>query len=542
MDTNEIHLLNKAIKSSSVCEDDHDHNQKPPDIIFTKFEKHLGHRFIHQGLLGEGTYGCVFKVVDKKTPLPFKFMALKVQDHNDTEWVYYLREVEALLELQEHPNIVEIKEFGYSRKDGSYRWILMEYLPNDGVTIMQKWSYKKRLMSIPFIAFHILSALDYMHKKNIVHRDIKPANILIDYHDSISNNSNSANNEHSQFDIRLCDFGISKSITLPELTGLVCTLNYRPPELLTPSLMYHKYNSKIDIWSLGVTLLNILLGSNCFYCNTIDEMIKILASVFGSSFFQKQIMEESPIGLEGYIESHGIIISNEIESLDRTVYDLLVKMLVIDPTQRCNAEELLKHRLFTSFKEIDMSTRHRQLYTAHYNKNVQNEKFDERRFRYFTLNEYFKILKWTTRILKQFKAAKMSLLNCLQIIDWWICSLNQKPSKKVLYLNVCACIQLATSYNQICGIIYADIQSETSSIFTETELSCTIGDLLTKLDFRLSKFYKELDSKSCPLAHGSYKEILRWFLQHKNITDNYKMANEQSSIFSFCCCSEPRII
>merc|ERR1719174_1634413 len=103
----------------------------------------------------------------------------------------------------------------------------------------------------------LLEALKYLHEHKYVHRDLKSSNILIT----------------DRFCVKLADFGLARSISSPifsnsrdcestnEFTNKVVTLWYRPPELLLGST---RYDEKVDIWSSGCILAELLLGKAIF--------------------------------------------------------------------------------------------------------------------------------------------------------------------------------------------------------------------------------------------------------------------------------------
>jgi calcium-dependent protein kinase len=97
-----------------------------------------------------------------------------------------------------------------------------------------------------------------MHKRNIVHRDIKPENILLE--------SKDLNN----FNLKLTDFGFAKFYD-PREGGLVDTLGsplYMAPEIVKKV----KYDTKVDIWSLGVLSYILLSGKPPFGGRSKEEI------------------------------------------------------------------------------------------------------------------------------------------------------------------------------------------------------------------------------------------------------------------------------
>lgn len=90
-----------------------------------------------------------------------------------------------------------------------------------------------------------LSALEYLHTRSrpIIHRDIKPANILVYYR----------NEGASYLHVKLSDFGLAKQGTPNTHCG---SKMYTAPEIIR----VHKYTSAVDVWSLGVVILELAHG------------------------------------------------------------------------------------------------------------------------------------------------------------------------------------------------------------------------------------------------------------------------------------------
>ena len=86
-----------------------------------------------------------------------------------------------------------------------------------------------------------LQALEYLHSNSITHRDIKPENILVE-------------SRTPTLHIRLADFGLSNNTTA--LRTFCGTALYAAPEISSKGL----YSNTVDIWSLGVVILQLLVG------------------------------------------------------------------------------------------------------------------------------------------------------------------------------------------------------------------------------------------------------------------------------------------
>eukprot|EP00581_Thalassiosira_minuscula_P008281 CAMPEP_0183701868 /NCGR_PEP_ID=MMETSP0737-20130205/104_1 /TAXON_ID=385413 /ORGANISM="Thalassiosira miniscula, Strain CCMP1093" /LENGTH=414 /DNA_ID=CAMNT_0025928361 /DNA_START=176 /DNA_END=1420 /DNA_ORIENTATION=+ len=155
------------------------------------------------------------------------------------------------------------------------------------------------------IILSLLSAVSYLHSKDIVHRDIKPENILFA----------EAENEESQ--IKLIDFGLSTRHPpqCKPLTAVVGTSYYMAPELLRGS-----YGRSCDIWSVGVVAYTMLFGRPPFNGQTNDII------------FEK--IRRGEFNLEHSSLWNGV---------GRDAKDFIRCLLVMDPTKRWTADMALEH-------------------------------------------------------------------------------------------------------------------------------------------------------------------------------------------------------
>lgn len=88
------------------------------------------------------------------------------------------------------------------------------------------------------VAEGVLNGLTYLHSHRIIHRDIKPSNILLT----------------RTGDVKLCDFGVSGEFgTKGDANTFIGTSYYMAPERITGQ----SYTITSDVWSLGVTLLEV---------------------------------------------------------------------------------------------------------------------------------------------------------------------------------------------------------------------------------------------------------------------------------------------
>jgi serine/threonine protein kinase len=192
--------------------------------------------------VGKGAYGSVHKGVHIPTG---NVVALKIinLDTADDDVGDIRREVALLTQLRDAPNIT--KYYG-CYMDGPRVWIVMEFAQGGSVLSLMKASrdgcLEEKYVSV--ITREVLIGLTYLHKVPVIHRDMKAANILI----------NAAGK------VMIGDFGVSALLatTSRKRNTLTGTPYWMAPEVVQtiPS-----YDTKADIWSLGITLYEMIKGS-----------------------------------------------------------------------------------------------------------------------------------------------------------------------------------------------------------------------------------------------------------------------------------------
>lgn len=187
-----------------------------------------------------------------------------------TENQYYIKmfiREARLAALLRHPNIVQITDYGNFQN--AY-FIVMEYINGMNLSeIMEKREKELPMDLCIFIGMKISAGLQYSHTKldeksheplNIVHRDISPHNIMISF----------------DGEVKIADFGIAKTESDPSLTktGVIKgKLQYMPPE----QVLSEKIDSRADIYSMGVTLYELLAGRHMYqFKSDIDAIQSIL--------------------------------------------------------------------------------------------------------------------------------------------------------------------------------------------------------------------------------------------------------------------------
>jgi serine/threonine protein kinase len=134
-------------------------------------------RYLKTAKLGEGTYGIVYRVVDKGSGQPYAAKVIHLTDEGEGISPTTLREV-SIRRRMDHCNVVKFYEASIQPTSLT---LILEFLPSDLYKLLTK------LKGVPLkpdlccsYAYQLLCGIYYLHIHRVIHRDIKPANLLID--------------------------------------------------------------------------------------------------------------------------------------------------------------------------------------------------------------------------------------------------------------------------------------------------------------------------------------------------------------------------
>uniref|UniRef100_A0A1I8BE76 non-specific serine/threonine protein kinase n=1 Tax=Meloidogyne hapla TaxID=6305 RepID=A0A1I8BE76_MELHA len=202
-------------------------------------------------VVGTGTYGQVYKGKHVKTG---SLAAIKIMNINEDEEEEIKAEINMLKKYSHHQNIATyygafIKKLPSSTGKHDQLWLVMEFCGSGSVTDLIKSSKSGYLREewIAYICKEILGGLSHLHKSNVIHRDIKGQNVLL-----------TDNGE-----VKLVDFGVSAQLdrTVGKRNTFIGTPYWMAPEVIAcDENPDSTYDSRSDLWSLGITALEMAEG------------------------------------------------------------------------------------------------------------------------------------------------------------------------------------------------------------------------------------------------------------------------------------------
>ena len=259
--------------------------------------------FFFERQVGEGGFANTYTAIHQKTG---SRVCIKVLSKLETTEEDFLNEVEILKKIV-HPCIVLLNTYF---QDFENYYIVMEFAK--GMTLLDFVNNAQgeiSLNTIKHITVQLVSIVNYLHNvAKVAHRDIKLENIIID----------------SSCNIKLIDFGLSKMLKSDKsyMKTFCGSEAYVAPEIVERK----QYTSSSDIWSVGVVLYALAVGTLPFYDSNIERMNRMIR-------FQEPVFPSE---------------------IDNDLYDLISSLLTKDHKSRPTASDLLNSKFLSNSIDQNM--------------------------------------------------------------------------------------------------------------------------------------------------------------------------------------------
>ena len=292
--------------------------------------KKLIEDYVIKDTIGKGTFSVVKLGEHIKTKTKVAIKILDKEKIKTKEDLTRIKREIKILSILDHPNI--IKTYKISETPKKY-YIIMEYC--EGGELFDYIVEKERLdeFESSIFFYQLINALDYIHSKGVAHRDLKPENLLL------SQNKN----------IKIIDFGLSNFFETG-IGGLATPCgspSYASPEIIKGEI-YDGF--KIDVWASGIILFAMLCGYLPFDDDEEEEKEE--------SHDKRYFSQSNTNNKEEKSEDNEVLFQKILEGkiefpdyLSDVAIDLIKKMLVVEPEDRIELDEIKKHKFYRMGKK-----------------------------------------------------------------------------------------------------------------------------------------------------------------------------------------------
>lgn len=274
-------------------------------------------------LIGRGSFGAVYLALNVTTGEMLAVKQVVVSDgaSADCEGLDALhKEVETMKDL-DHLNIVQY--LGFEQKKNTYS-LFLEYVAGGSISSCLRTLGRFDELLVRFIIRQVLEGLRYLHSNGILHRDLKADNLLLE----------------TDGTCKISDFGISKKsqdiYSNNAEMSMQGTVFWMAPEVIHSIVADKKqgYSAKVDIWSLGCVVLEMLAGKRPWSNEAVISAIYKIGKTKLAPPIPNDISEDAK--------------------------DFVHQCFTIDSAKRPTAEKLLEHRFMKveesfSFEETRLS-------------------------------------------------------------------------------------------------------------------------------------------------------------------------------------------
>ncbi|ETW78989.1 hypothetical protein HETIRDRAFT_324063, partial [Heterobasidion irregulare TC 32-1] len=307
---------------------------------FRSFDKifHVEKRWKLVREMGSGAYGVVISAADDISGETIAIKLVSRIFEKTSLAKRALREIALLRHFNNHENItglIDVDAIAPNFNEISPLQADLHQIIRSGQSLTNE--------HVQYFTYQILRGMKYVHSASVVHRDLKPGNLLV----------------NSDCELKICDFGLSRGFEsgpdelATKMTEYVATRWYRAPEIM---LAFKRYNTAIDVWSIGCILAELLLGKPIFkgkdYVDQLNKILDVLGTPTESVITQ--------IGSErarAYVRSlpirKRIPFGKFIPLADPQALDLLEKMLCFDPESRITVGQALEHPWLAGYHDVD---------------------------------------------------------------------------------------------------------------------------------------------------------------------------------------------
>lgn len=319
-------------------------------------------RYYPLKLLGQGVTGVVISATDQRSDPPRQVAIKKVEAAFEDSMgaKRLLREIR-MMSFFHHENVIALLDLVEPPMQQQFTvddiYMVMEHMDTDlRKVIHSEPANEITIGHVQFFMWQALRGLEHLHSYDVLHRDIKPSNLLLS----------------ADCTLKVCDLGLARGYVegQQDLTEYVVSRSYRCPELLLGTA---QYDGKIDVWSMGCILGELLNRKILFDAMDVPGQLDAIFSVLGApseedlesmanekarAYYRRQAAADGAKWKPAHeIRAAGTKIWAQLfPDAPEAALDLLSKMLALNPAHRLTATEALMHPFLDAVRTAHAQT------------------------------------------------------------------------------------------------------------------------------------------------------------------------------------------
>lgn len=265
--------------------------------------KKIGNYYINSDPFAKGAFSKLYIGYNKFNKEKVAVKEIILKKNKSKKYIY--RELELHKKLK-HPNIVQLFEINVI-KDRIH--MVLEYCKYGDLSNYQNKRPMHELYIQNFL-HQLTNGLKYIRDLKISHRDLKPQNLLI----------------KDNTILKISDFGLAKEYNDDDMDEDLKQTYCGSPMYMSPEILnYNSYDTKSDLWSIGIILFEMITGKPPYKAKNLKHLIEI---------------SKIPISLPPIY----------VNNISKECYDLLMKLLDINKYSRINWEDYFRHKFLQTNK------------------------------------------------------------------------------------------------------------------------------------------------------------------------------------------------
>ena len=434
--------------------------------------------------IGSGTYGMVYEISTPTGPKAMK----RIDDcvHQCGLTAETLHEIAITKSLSPHPNIIEFESIEISNVGVNIIMPLADGTLSDMIAHGDPHLNDPRAMRSMIL--ELVTAIAHCTLRNVMNCDIKPNNILY------------IKRENEPPRMILTDFGLARSnINVISMIQEVYTSQFRAPEILLGSA----YDEKAEVWALGIVCC--LMNDVCIDAYRGDDsttgqlrsIFKIMGTPSDKMWPGVELMPYWFLTKQFPTFPRDFDIDDFPDETDPLLFDLISKMLILNPSERISVFDILSHPYFNKpCKYVPSSLERVKIFDhefSHDNRHLTTVLRDKHgniphscdNYRYENVRRI--TFNWLIEMKYEVRLTLSSMFLSALLFDIYMTQSSPVPKMSDVQMILCACMKIASDMYMDYGLMLSDLVYYSDDSFTVSDLAKCEVTILQSLDYKVCK-------------------------------------------------------